>query len=126
MTPPSTLNALPKPSLEPPLTAGHLLKPLDFTSTHTIFLFPPMSSSKMKAATIVEDDLDTDFYVAPVPSRYWSAFNHSASRLFINVLRRLSSNTQVSETVATNALSVGMRSIVHVLSTLVCSLAHRP
>ncbi|KAJ7186272.1 hypothetical protein GGX14DRAFT_581171 [Mycena pura] len=118
MTPPSTLNALPKPSLEPLLTAGHLLKPLDFTSTHTIFLFPPMSSSKMKAATIVEDDLDTDFYVAPVPSRYWSAFNHSASRLFINVLRRLSSNTQVSETVATNALSVGMRSIRYLFDQL--------
>ncbi|KAJ7193165.1 hypothetical protein GGX14DRAFT_577522 [Mycena pura] len=118
MTPPSTLNALPKLSLEPPLTAGHLLKPLDFTSTHTIFLFPPMSSSKMKAATIVENDLDTDFYVAPVPSRYWSAFNHSASRLFINVLRRLSSNTQVSETVATNAMSVGMRSIRYLFDQL--------
>ncbi|KAJ7199034.1 hypothetical protein GGX14DRAFT_401664 [Mycena pura] len=118
MTPPSALQTLPKPSLQPPLTAGHLLKPLDFTSTSTIFLFPPMSSSKMKAATIVEDDLDTDFYVAPVPSRYWSAFNHSASRLFINVLRRLSSNTQVSETVATNALSVGMHSIRYLFDQL--------
>ncbi|KAJ7215862.1 hypothetical protein GGX14DRAFT_562321 [Mycena pura] len=119
MTPPSTLNALPKLSLEPPLTAGHLLKPLDFTSTHTIFLFPPMSSSKMKGSTSrAPDPIDDAFYVTPTPSKFWAALNHSGSRLFVNVLRKLSANVQIPATVATNAMNIGIRATRYLFAQL--------
>jgi len=116
MTPPSTLRALPNPSLGPPLTAGHLLKPLDFTSTQTIFLFPPMSSKLKGSSTRDPGPVDDAFYVAPTASRFWSAFNHAGTRLFVNVLRKLSANVQVPATVATNAMNVGIRATVRIPS----------
>jgi hypothetical protein len=114
MTPPSTLSAQPSPSLEPPLTAGHLLKPLDFSSTQTLFLFPTMSS-KMKGSSIRDPDpVDDAFYVAPTASRFWSAFNHSGTRLFVNVLRKLSANVDIPANVASNAMNVGIRATVRI------------
>ena len=115
MTPPSTLRAQPSPFLGPPLTAGHLLKPLDFTSTQTIFLFPPMSSSKLKGSSShAPDSIDDAFYVAPKPSRFWAALNHSGTRLFVNVLRRLSANVEIPANVASNAMNVGIRATVRI------------
>ena len=114
MTPPSTLSAQPNPSLGPPLTAGHLLKPLDFTSTQTIFLFPPMSSKLKGSSTRDPGPVDDAFYVAPTASRFWSAFNHAGTRLFVNVLRKLSANVQVPATVASNAMNVGIRATVRI------------
>jgi hypothetical protein len=123
MTPPSTLNAQPSPFQKPPITAGYLYKPLDFTSTKTFFLFPPMPPAKFATSTAADDDEpDSTFYVNPSPSHYWAVFNHSGSRLFTNVLRRLASNTKISATVATNAMSVGIRSIVRALYSHVYSL----
>jgi hypothetical protein len=116
MTPPARLAALPSPSLEPPITAGQLLKPLDFASTQTIFLFPPMSSKMKGSSTRDPDPIDDTFYVAPAPSQFWAAFNHTGSRLFVNVLRRLSANVQVPATVATNAMNVGIRATVRMPS----------
>jgi hypothetical protein len=141
MTPSLALAAQPSPFLGPPLTAGQLYKPLDFTSTKTIFLFPPMSSSKLKASTTLDDELDADFYVAPSPSQYWAAFNHFGSRLFVNALRRLASNTPISKQVATNAMGVGIRFLVRtpslspthlltfyssVISSSSCTTSNRP
>ena len=102
MTPPTRLAALPNPSLGPPITAGQLLKPVDFTSTQTIFLFPPMSSKLKGSTSRAPDPIDDAFYVTPTPSKFWAAFNHSGSRLFVNVLRKLSANVQIPATVATN------------------------
>ncbi|KAJ7205791.1 hypothetical protein GGX14DRAFT_568684 [Mycena pura] len=118
MTPPSRLAALPNPSLEPPLTAGHLLKPLDFTSTQTIFLFPPMSSKLKGSSTRDPGPVNDAFYVAPTASRFWSAFNHAGTRLFVNVLRKLSANVQVPATVATNAMNVGIRATRYLFAQL--------
>ncbi|KAJ7193884.1 hypothetical protein GGX14DRAFT_576953 [Mycena pura] len=118
MTPPSTLSAQPSPSLEPPLTAGHLLKPLDFSSTQTLFLFPTMSS-KMKGSSIRDPDpVDDAFYVAPTASRFWSAFNHSGTRLFVNVLRKLSANVDIPANVASNAMNVGIRATRYLFAQL--------
>ncbi|KAJ7191749.1 hypothetical protein GGX14DRAFT_578765 [Mycena pura] len=119
MTPPSTLSAQPSPSLEPPLTAGHLLKPLDFTSTQIIFLFPSMLSSKLKGSSTREPDpIDDTFYVAPTASRFWAALNHSGSRLFVNVLRKLSANVEIPVNVASNAMSVGIRATRYLFAQL--------
>ncbi|KAJ7184051.1 hypothetical protein GGX14DRAFT_409346 [Mycena pura] len=78
MTLPVSLAALPNPSLEPPITAGQLLKPLDFTSTQTIFLFPPMSSKLKGSTSRAPNPIDDAFYVTPTPSQFWAAFNTPA------------------------------------------------
>ena len=119
MTPPSTLRAQPSSSLGPPLTAGLLLKPLDFTSTPTIFLFPPMSSKLKGSSTRDPDPIDDAFYVAPTASHFWSAFNHSGTRLFVNVLRKLSANVEIPANVAANAMNVGIRATVRISPVLV-------
>ena len=69
MTPPSTLTAHPNPFQQPPLTAGHLLKPLDFTSTKTLFLFPLMPPAKVSISTTADDgdEPDSTFYLDPSP-----------------------------------------------------------
>ncbi|KAJ7193668.1 hypothetical protein GGX14DRAFT_577125 [Mycena pura] len=118
MTPPTRLAALPNPSLEPPITAGQLLKPLDFTSTQTIFLFPPMSSKLKGSSTRDPGPVDDAFYVAPTASRFWSAFNHAGTRLFVNVLRKLSANIEIPATVASNAMNVGIRATRYLFAQL--------
>ncbi|KAJ7194125.1 hypothetical protein GGX14DRAFT_576610 [Mycena pura] len=118
MTPPTRLAALPNPSLEPPITAGQLLKPLDFTSTQTIFLFPPMSSKLKGSPTRDPGPVDDAFYVTPTPSKFWAALNHSGSRLFVNVLRKLSANVQIPATVATNAMNIGIRATRYLFAQL--------
>ncbi|KAJ7196480.1 hypothetical protein GGX14DRAFT_574807 [Mycena pura] len=106
MTPPTRLAALPNPSLEPLITAGQLLKPLDFTSTQTIFLFPPMSSKMKGSPSRAPDPIDDAFYVTPTPSQFWAAFNHSGSRPFIPA------------TVATNAMNIGIRATRYLFAQL--------
>ncbi|KAJ7206924.1 hypothetical protein GGX14DRAFT_568013 [Mycena pura] len=118
MTPPKRLAALPNPSLEPPIMAGQLLKPLDFTSTQTIFLFPPMSSKLKGSTSRAPDPIDDAFYVTPTPSQFWAAFNHSGSRLFVNVLCKLSANVQIPATVATNAMNISIRTTRYLFAQL--------
>jgi hypothetical protein len=69
-----------------------------------------------KSKAPANDAIDTDFYVEPTPSRYWSAFNYAGCRLFINALRRLSANGLVTGQVAFNAMAGGIRSIVRIPS----------
>lgn len=117
MTPSSSVQNRTAPFQGEPLTAAAIYKPLDFTSTQTLFLFPPMSTpskAKSKAPAAANTALDPEFYVAPTASSFWSAFNHTGSRFFVNALKRLASNTVVPVSVATSAMSFGIRHVVRI------------
>jgi hypothetical protein len=73
-----------------------------------------MPTPKMKTPATAPADIDADFYVVPVASRFWSSLNHSGTRLFVNALRRLSGNATVTVNIATSAMSVGIRAIVRI------------
>ncbi|KAJ7211673.1 hypothetical protein GGX14DRAFT_393992 [Mycena pura] len=51
-------------------------------------------------------------------SRFWSAFNHSGTRLFVNVLRKLSANVDIPANVASNAMNVGIRATRYLFAQL--------
>ena len=81
-----------------------------------LLLFPFMSSKKPSASA---PEIDEDYQVLPVASKYWSALNHSSAKNLVRGIFKAATGQAIPAALADSAMSHGIRAIVRIPSLIV-------